>query len=102
MKTDIKRIAQFMWDNADAIAEFLTQSERYRSVSLQFNLFAPKEPSGLNIEFAIYDEDKTHLYLHNNNIVAEEFAKLREEMNRETGIIPPREPVEVREKLEIK
>lgn len=100
METRIKRIAQFMWDNADSIVEFLTQSEHYRSAQFEFDLHVPKEPSDLKISFCIYDENHTHLYLFKDEINTEEFAKICETMNKKTGVIPPPVPVEVREKLE--
>ena len=104
MKKDIKRMAQFVWDNADAIAKFLTQSGNYRSAQFQLDLFDPMKPSDLRTTFAIYDDQSTHLYLYDNDITADEFAKICEKMNKETGVIPPspKPPVEVREKLETK
>lgn len=98
METEIKRLAQFVWDNADNIAEFLNQSNRYRTVNFGFEAFVPKTRP-LETELKIYDDNGGHIYLVNNEIHAAAFSRICEEMNMKTGEASMPEPVKVREKL---
>lgn len=98
-QTEIKRIAQFMWDNALPIAKFLQTSKRFRAVEIEIHSFAPKQTGDLDIKLSIYDEQFTHLYLEGVDIRGEDFKNLCVEMNKKTGVKPARKPIKVRKKL---
>ena len=99
MENEIKRMAQFLFDNADFIASQMEMTERYRSISLQMTHFKKDSKS---TTFGIYDENSTHHQLEGDFISIENFKSKCIDMNRRTGDIESPAPVEIRENLEIK
>ena len=100
MKIKIKRLAQFLFDNADMIARELSKSSHYRSISCQLDVFKQDKPE-LNLSLSFYDENTTHYYLRDDAICIERFKQLCKQINNEAGItlLPP--PVEVRKTLSL-
>lgn len=101
MITRIKRVAQFLFDNADLIAEYLRQSDSFRTVEVELRLFKRDgvEPE-LDIEMLIYDEKSGLNDLTNHLITKERFIQLQRMINENSGAIPLPEPVKVRDTLE--
>ena len=100
MITRIKRTAQFLFDNAELIAEYLQQSDNYRSVEIDLRNFKSKT-SEFVIELALYDEDAGLHDLLNHNITREKFSQLCNMINEDSGVTELPEPVKVRNKLEL-
>jgi hypothetical protein len=99
MKTDIKRLAQFLFDNAEMIAKELEKSSHYRVLNVQVDAFKRDAEVMQKVTLSIYDETTTHYYLYDNSIVRRRLRRLFQQMNREAGLVPPPKPVKVREKL---
>ncbi len=97
--TRIKRVAQFLFDNADLIAGYLSQSDNFRTVEVDFRLHKTDVPE-LNIELSLYDEDSGLHGLLNHTIFKEKFVQLCTMINEDSGVTPLPEPVKVRDKLE--
>lgn len=100
MITRIKRVAQFLFDNAELIAEYLNQSDNFRTAEVELRNFKSKT-SEFEIELILYDE---HAGLHdllNHHITKEKFIQLWNMINEDTGVIELSEPVKVRDKLEM-
>ena len=98
MKIKIKRLAQFLFDNAEMIARELSKSSHYRSLSICLDVHKHEEPE-LKLELFIYDEKVTHYYLYDDAICIERFKSICEQMNVESGLIALPTPVKVRETL---
>ena len=100
MEAQIKRIAQFLFDNAGTIAEELKRTDNFRTLNV--NLYAHKanrpKPE-LELGLSIYDEQTTHYYLEGGYINATHFKRICEQMNDAVGDIPEPEPEKVRETL---
>jgi hypothetical protein len=94
----IKRLAQFLFDNADTIVRELKRSSHYRSISCELNSFKAEKPK-LNISLSFYDEKATHYYLRDDAICIERFKQLCEQINAKAGITPLPKPVKVRKTL---
>ena len=97
-KTKIKRVAQFLFDNAGDIRRQLRKSDNHRSISISLNFFK-HDGEDLQIELSNYDSDTTHYFLRDNAICIERFEQVWKQINEETGVIPLPKPVEVRKKL---
>lgn len=102
METKIKRLAQFLFDNAHMIARELKKTEHYRSVSMRIDVHTPQKRRKKNadISFSFYDEKTTHYYLKDDYINYIGLKAICDEMNREFCAIPKPKPVEVRDTLE--
>jgi len=98
MKTDIKRLAQFLFDNAELIERILKKSSHYRSLSIQLDVFKHDKPE-LHLSLSLYDEKTTHYYLHDDAICIERFKQICKEINSESGVTPLPKPVKVRKQL---
>lgn len=101
MITRIKRVAQFLFDNAELVAEYLSQSDNFRTVEVELRLFKRDdvEPE-LDIEMLVYDEKSGLNELANHLITKERFIQLQRMINEDSGVTSPPEPVEVRDTLE--
>lgn len=101
MVTRIKRIAQFLFDNADLIAEFLCQSDNYRSmeINLRVHKCAVLE---LDTTLELYDEVSGLRGLDNDAIYKEKFVQLCNTINEDSGVTKLPKPVEIRNELEPK
>ena len=97
-ETKIKRLAQFLFDNAGRIGEELEKTSHYRSISCELNSFKVAK-SELDVKLAFYDEKATHHYLQGDAICIERFKQLCEQINVEAGITPLPKPVKVRKTL---
>ncbi len=98
-KMRIKRIGQFLFDNAHDILRQLKKSDNYRSISISFDMFKYGVEEDLQIELKSYDSTTTHHALGEEAICIERFESMWERINEETGTTPPPEPTEVRKKL---
>lgn len=99
-ETDIKRLAQFLFDNAGIIEKELCKSSHYRALNISLDMFKnSNEPSKLQITLSLYDTKTTHYYLRDNDICIERFKQICETANRDSGVIPPPKPVKVRKTL---
>ncbi len=57
----IKRLAQFLFDNAETITKELNKSSNYRSISIELHMFkADRVKPELQLGLSIYDEALTH------------------------------------------
>lgn len=100
MKKKIKRLAQFLFDNAEMIEQELSKSSNYRSIAIELHVFK-HEKLKLNSRLSLYDEKTTHYYLDDDAICIERFEQLCKQMNNEAGIIPLPKPIKVRKKLSL-
>lgn len=98
MKTQIKRLAQFLFDNAEMIQRELRNSSHYRSLSIDLQVFK-YDKAELSSRLSLYDEKTTHYYLHDDAICIKRFRQICEQLNSESGFNPLPTPVKVREKL---
>jgi len=98
MQMKIKRLAQFLFDNAELIDKELRKSSHYRSIGISFDMFSKDKPE-LKISLFFYDEKTTHYYLRDDAICIERFKHLCRQLNDESGFNPLPEPVKVRETL---
>lgn len=101
MITRIKRIAQFLFDNADLIEQFLCQSDNYRSMDINLRVHKQNSPE-LEIELELYDETSSLQGLENNAIFRKAFIQLCDRINLGSGVTKLPNPVEVRDELEPK
>lgn len=99
MITRIKRTAQFLFDNADLIEQFLCKSDHFRSMSINLCAFRHDLPE-LQIELSLYDETSTHYYLQDDAIFKERFIQLCNTVNENSGVTELPKPIEVRNKLD--
>ncbi len=100
-ETNIKRLAQFLFDNAGIIEKELCKSSHYRTVTISLDMFKnPKEPPKLQINLSFYDAKATHYYLQDNDICIKRFKQICENANCDSGVTPPPKPVKVRKTLE--
>ena len=98
MKTEIKRLAQFLFDNAERIAMELSKSHHYRALCLQLDMFKYDKPE-LHLSLSYYDEKTTHYYLKDDAICIERFKQLCKQIDNESGFTPLLKPVKVRKTL---
>ena len=98
METNIKRLAQFLFDNAETITTELKKSSSYRSVSIALDMFKHENPE-LRLSLSLYDEKTTHYYLRDDEICIERFKALCTHLNYETRNIATPKPVKVRKNL---
>ena len=98
MKTNIKRLAQFLFDNAEMITTELRKSSHYRSFNITLDMFKRDVPK-LSLHLAFYDEKTTHYYLYDEAICIERFKQLCKQVNNESGLTPLPKPVKVRKAL---
>ena len=99
MKDKIKLMAQFLWDNADYIAEQLEMSDKYRSISVEFTSCKPRSVARQRTMLSIYDERCYPRYLKGTKIHIDAFKALCTTMNIEVGETPELEPQAIRESL---
>ena len=100
MVTRIKRIAQFLFDNADSIAEYLCQSDNFRTVEIDLRMHKMlRDDPELEVELLLYDEQSKLYELKNHVITRTGFARLCDMINEDCGVIKLPEPVKVRDKL---
>ena len=95
---NIKRLAQFLFDNAEMIEIELRKSSHYRAIAFQLDLFKSNKPE-LQLSLSFYDEKTTHYYLKDDEICIERFKTLCEQINNESGLNPLPKQVEVRKAL---
>ena len=96
-KTKIKRMAQFLFDNAGLISDELQKTDNYRNFQVEFAMFKSSENyRDMRVTLAIYDEKKTHYKLENDTIYKDRFKLLCKQMNEDVGVEPLPEPVKVR------
>lgn len=98
-RVKIKRIAQFLFDNAADIAKVLRKSPHYRSLSISIDMFKGKSKSAIQLSLTLYDEKTTHYYLHDDAIIARKFWQLSKQMDENSGIVALPKPVKVRNRL---
>lgn len=99
MVTRIKRIAQFLFDNAELVAEFLGQSSNFRTVEIDLRVHKTDGIGELDIELQLYDETSGLHDLQNHIIGKERFIQLCKMVNEDSEVIPVPEPEIVRDKL---
>ena len=99
MKTKIKRLAQFLFDNAEMIEKELTKSDKYRTLAIDFHAFKSLGHHHQQVELKLYDEIGGHHFLTDNDICIEEFELICRQLDKKAGLIPSSKPIEVREKL---
>jgi len=99
MKNDIKRTAQFLFDNAEFIAEELERSDNYRVLEIGFRLFKHGDGNHQEIELRLYDDTDGGRTLTNDDIRIERFEILCRQIDEATGVIPKPENTKVRDKL---
>ncbi len=97
-ESSIKRLAQFLFDNAGRIVKQLSTSPNYRSLSIQLDMFKHDKPE-LHMSLSFYDERTTHYYLHDDAICIERFEQICKQANIESGVTPLPKPVKVRKSL---
>lgn len=96
MKDKIKRVAQFLFDNAEFVGEQITKSKKHRSVDIGFSSY----PDGTGrVAMATYSEKSGINTLVGDHINIEEFTQLFEMINFKDKLTPMPEPEEIREKL---
>ncbi len=99
MKDDIKRAAQFLFDNAEFISQELAITENYRNV--EFKLCHFKHGGGTKrVQLSLYDETTTCYTLEGPHITIEEFRQLCHKMNLDAEAVPLPEQVAIRDSLE--
>lgn len=98
METKIKRMAQFLFDNASMIATELERTESYRSLKIEFDAFKTEKGS-LAVEMSLYQDNYGYHKLTNTAITLDRFKQLCNQLNEDGKAIPLPEPVEVREEL---
>jgi len=98
MKTKIKRLAQFMFDNAELIEKELKKSSHYRSLQFAIDMFKKDRPR-VKLSLSLYDEKTTHYYLNDDEICVDRFISLCKQLNNESEVDFPPKQVEVREIL---
>jgi len=99
MITRIKHVAQFLFDNAELIAEYLNQSDNFRTVEVDLKNFKSKVQE-FKIELTLYDEISGLYNLQNHAITKEKFSQLCNMINEDCGVIELPEPIKVKDKLE--
>ncbi len=98
--TKIKRLAQFIFDNAEMIETELSKSSHYRSFSITLDMFKHDRPEPrLGLELSLYDSTTTHYKLIDDAICIERLKQLCEQINNESGVNPPPKPARVRKAL---
>lgn len=98
MITRIKRVAQFLFDNADIIAEYMCQSDNFRTVEVDFRVHKT-DGEELGITLLLYDEVEGLHELLDYTITKKRFIQLRNMINEDAGVTSLPKPVEVRDKL---
>lgn len=99
METAIKRIAQFLFDNAEQLKRELLKSSDYRSLGISLDMFKSEGKPELSISLSFYHKNLAHKYLHNDNICIEHLNLLLKQMDLDSGITIPPSPIEVRKSL---
>lgn len=99
MIQDIKRIAQFVFDNAPRINRELRKSSNYRAVTISINVFKQDSTPQVDIGFAIYDEHAMSFDLHNDRIDVANLKLIFKQLNLRSQVTKPSKPVEVRKEL---
>ena len=102
MIKNVKRLAQFLFDNAETIVEQLEKTDHYRALTISLDMFKHNDKPELRREMHIYDSTATHYYLYGDAIHIRRFEDLCRQLNEESGLIPPPDPIEVRDSLEPK
>jgi len=100
MRDKIKRVAQFLFDNAEFISETLAESDKFRALSVEIHHHKSGNGDTKSVELSIYDERCSHYKLKDDLIGAERFALVCEAMNIEVGEIKPPSQVDLRESLD--
>lgn len=96
----IKRLAQFLFDNALLIDRYLLESPNYRSFEVKLNMFK-HQPVEFQIGLQLYDEVAGIYELEEASIYRKRFAHIKKQINENAGVIRKPEPIEVRDKLEV-
>ena len=98
IKTRIKRVGQFLHDNAGFIATKLCESPNFRTLGVGMLVHKSGTEPELDIELRVYDEKTSHFYFKEDEIYIKRFREVCAEMNRAAGVNQPKpEPVEVRD-----
>ena len=74
--TRIKRVAQFLLDNATCIEQWLQESDDYRSLRVDLHIFKHYDPPKLEVELGIYDAKDEHHFLLEDSINLENLKEL--------------------------
>jgi hypothetical protein len=99
MVTDIKRLAQFLFDNAEIIEKELIKSSHYRSLAIHLDAFK-HDKHKLSRSLSFYDgKANQHIYLRDDAICIKRFKQICKQINDESGITPQPKPVKVRKTL---
>lgn len=99
MKDDIKRTAQFLFDNAELISQELARSDNYRDVEVKFSHF--KHGGGTKrVQLGLYDETTTSYTLEGPHVTIQEFKQLCHKMNLDAEAVPLPKQAEIRDSLE--
>ena len=98
METRIKRLAQFLFDNAKMIETELSKSSHYRALCLQLDMFKNEKPE-LRLILSYYDETTSHFKLKDDDICLEGFRQLCMQIDYESGIRNLPKPDKVRKTL---
>lgn len=101
-ETKMKRIAQFVFDNAATIINQLSLSDNHRQVALSFNMFKVDGSQDMQMKLTIYDEKAHHYFLDGDTICIQRFRELWKQVNDKVGVNPPPKPVKVRKILQKK
>jgi hypothetical protein len=100
MKDDIKRMAQFLFDNAEFLAGFLARSDNYRSLTVSFDHH--KGDTGRKIsDFGLYDAaGKVHEKLEGRAVRIGRVRELVCRLDEDTRTVPLPEQDKIRDSLE--
>ena len=95
----VRRFAQFLFENADVITKELRKTKHYRAITAHLNMHKYQGKPELKIEFSIYDETTTHYPLKEDYICTKEFKILCNRMNMEANFTKPPKKRRIRKKL---
>ncbi len=96
----IKRLGQFLFDNAEFIAAELQKSEHYRSLAISCHMFKGGDHSrDMETRLTIYDERTHHHRLEGPAICLDRLKQIWRQVNEDTEVEPMPEPEKVRDKL---
>ena len=95
----IKRVAQFLFDNATMIVDELAKTDNYRSLNVSFGMFKTDGSKDLAFDLTFYDSTQTHIHLKGERICLHKFKQICKQVNEDTGCESLPEPEKLRAKL---
>ncbi len=95
----IKRVAQFLFDNAVTIETELAKTENYRSIGIHLNMFKTDNAKNLEVEMNVYDSSQGQHQLRGDAICLYKFKQLFKQINEDCGQAPLPKPAKLRDKL---